>query len=217
MGNVFFYMTISVDGFVAGPADEVDRLFRWYFSGDTEIPIPGSPTLRVSKESAEVLLDASSTGGAMVTGRRNFDIAQAWGGNPPTSPCFVLTHSVPDDWAHEGSPFVFVTDGIESAIGQAKDAAGERDVEIGTPTVLQQALNAGLVDEIHIDLVPLLLGRESACSITSRSSPPISRSSASCRRLASRTFAIALRYSRRSRSLLSNSPCHFVITNSASQ
>jgi dihydrofolate reductase len=95
----------------------------------------------------------------MVTGRRNFDIAQAWGGNPPTSPCFVLTHSVPDDWANEGSPFVFVTDGIESAIGQAKQAAGEKAVEIGTPTVLQQALNAGLVDEIHIDLVPLLLGR----------------------------------------------------------
>ena len=154
MGKVFFYMTVSVDGFVAGPADEVDRLFRWYFSGDTEIPIPGSPTLRVSKESAEILLDPSRTGGAMVTGRRNFDIAQAWGGNPPTSPCFVLTHSVPDDWAHEGSPFVFVTDGIESAIGQAKQAAGEKDVEIGTPTVLQQALNAGLVDEIHIDLVP---------------------------------------------------------------
>ena len=126
MGKVFFYMTVSVDGFVAGPADEVDRLFRWYFSGDTEIPIPGSPTLRVSKESAEILLDPSRTGGAMVTGRRNFDIAQAWGGNPPTSPCFVLTHSVPDDWAHEGSPFVFVTDGIESAIGQAKQAAGEQ-------------------------------------------------------------------------------------------
>ena len=159
MGKVFFYMTVSVDGFVAGPADEVDRLFRWYFSGDTEIPIPGSPTLRVSKESAEILLDPSRTGGAMVTGRRNFDIAQAWGGNPPTSPCFVLTHSVPDDWTHEGSPFVFVTDGIESAIRQAKEAAADKDVEIGTPTVLQQALNAGLVDEIHIDLVPLLLGR----------------------------------------------------------
>ena len=54
---------------------------------------------------------------------------------------------------------MFVTDGIESAIGQAKQAAGDKDVEIGTPTVLQQALNAGLVDEIHIDLVPLLLGQ----------------------------------------------------------
>jgi dihydrofolate reductase len=158
MGKVFFYMTVSLDGVVAGPNDNVERLFRWYFSGDVEIPIPGSPTLRVSPESAEVLLDASRTGGAMVTGRRNFDLAGAWGGNPPTSPCFVLTHNVPREWAGEGSPFIFVTDGIESAVQQAREAAGDRDVEIGTPSTFQQALNAGLVDEIHIDLVPILLG-----------------------------------------------------------
>jgi dihydrofolate reductase len=159
VGRVIFYMTVSVDGFVAGPNDEVDRLFGWYFSGDVEIPIPGSPTLRVSRESADVLLDAGRTGGAMVTGRRNFDLARGWGGNPPTSPCFVLTHSVPEGWSGEGSPFVFVTDGIESAIRQATEAAGDKDVEVGTPSMLQQALNAGLVDELHIDLAPILLGR----------------------------------------------------------
>jgi dihydrofolate reductase len=158
MGKVIFYMTVSVDGFVAGPDDNVDRLFRWYFSGDVEIPIPGSPTLRVSRESADVLLDASRTGGAMVTGRRNFDLTSGWGGTPPTSPCFVLTHSVPEEWSREGSPFVFVTDGIESAVRQANEAAGGRDVEIGTASTFQQALNAGLLDEIHIDLVPILLG-----------------------------------------------------------
>jgi dihydrofolate reductase len=159
VGKVIFYMTVSVDGFVAGPNDEVDRLFRWYFSGDTEIPIPGSPTLRVSRQSAEVLLDASRSGGAMVTGRRNFDLAHAWGGNPPTAPCFVLTHSVPQEWVKDGSPFVFVTDGIESAIRQAKDVAGDKDVEVGTASTFKQCLNAGLLDEIHIDLVPVLLGR----------------------------------------------------------
>lgn len=159
MGRVIFYMTVSVDGFVAGPNDEVDRLFAWYFGGDVEIPIPGSPTLRVSRESADVLLDATRSGGAMVTGRRNFDLARGWGGDPPTSPCFVVTHSVPKEWVSEGSPFVFVTDGIESAIRQAKEAAGDKDVEVGTPSMLQQALNAGLVDELHIDLAPILLGR----------------------------------------------------------
>jgi dihydrofolate reductase len=159
VGKVFFYMTVSADGFVAGPNDEVDRLFRWYFSGDVEIPIPGSPTLKVSRESAQVLLDPDRTGGAMVTGRRNFDIAGAWGGDPPTAPCFVLTHRVPQEWTTEGSPFVFVTDGIESAIRQAKAAAGDKDVEVGTPSTFQQCLNAGLLDEIHIDLVPILLGR----------------------------------------------------------
>ena len=190
MGKVFFYMTVSVDGFVAGPADEVDRLFRWYFSGDTEIPIPGSPTLKVSKESAEILLDASRTGGAMVTGRRNFDIAQAWGGNPPTSPCFVLTHSVPDDWAHEGSPFVFVTDGIESAIGQAKEAAGERMSRSARRPCSSRPSTPGWSTRSTSTSCRCSLAGGSASSITSRSSPPISRSSASCRRLASRTFAI---------------------------
>jgi dihydrofolate reductase len=159
MGKVYFYMTVSLDGFVAGPNDAVERLFEWYFSGDVEIPIPGSPTLRVSPESAEILLDASRTGGAMVTGRRNFDLAGGWRGNPPTSPCFVLTHHVPEDWTDDDSPFVFVTDGIESAVRQARAAAGEKDVEVGTPSTFQQALNAGLLDEIHIDLVPILLGR----------------------------------------------------------
>jgi dihydrofolate reductase len=158
MGNVIFHMTVSVDGFVAGQSDDVGRLFAWYFSGDVEIPIPGSPTLRVSRESADVLLDASRSGGAMVTGRRNFDLTGGWGGDPPTAPCFVLTHAVPEEWVGEGSPFVFVTDGIESAIRQAREAAGDKDVEVGTATVFQQALNAGLIDEIHIDLVPILLG-----------------------------------------------------------
>ena len=151
-------MTVSVDGFIAGPNDEVDRLFRWYFGGDTEIPIPGSPTLKVSRESAEVLLDAGRAGGAMVTGRHNFDVAGAWGGDPPTSPCFVVTHSVPKEWAGEGSPFVFVTEGIETAIRLAKEAAGDKDVEVGTASTLQQCLNAGLLDEIHIDVAPILLG-----------------------------------------------------------
>ena len=161
MGKVFFYMTVSVDGFVAG--DRRTRLTGCFAGTSAATPRSrsrGRRRLRVSKESAEVLLDASRTGGAMVTGRRNFDIAQAWGGNPPTSPCFVLTHSVPDDWAHEGSPFIFVTDGIESAIRQAKQAAGDKGRgPLHRQHLLQQALNAGLVDEIHMDLVPLLLGQ----------------------------------------------------------
>lgn len=168
MGKVVFNMTVSVDGFVAGPNDSPekglgeggDALFNWYFSGDTEIPISdGNMVLKVSPQSAEILKEAFANSGAGVWGKRTFDIAGAWGGHPPGSPCFVVTHHVPQEWVYEGSPFTFVTDGVESAIRQAKQAAGDRDVVVCTTTILQQCLNLGLMDEIHIDVAPLLLGK----------------------------------------------------------
>ncbi|MCB0196235.1 MAG: dihydrofolate reductase family protein [Anaerolineae bacterium] len=167
MGKVVFNMTMSLDGFVAGPndgpdnglGDGGDRLFDWYFSGDTEVPISdGQMVLKVSARSAEILKEAITSSGAGIWGRRTFDIAGAWGGHPPGTPCFIVTHTVPQEWVKDGSPFVFVTDGVESAIRQAKEAAGDKNVAISTPSILQQALKAGLVDEIYIDLVPVLLG-----------------------------------------------------------
>ena len=167
MGKVTFNMTVSLDGFVAGPndgpenglGDGGDRLFDWYFSGDTEIPISdGNMVLKVSSESAEIMQETFRTYGAGVWGRRTFDIAKAWGGHPPGTPCFIVTHTVPQEWVKEGSPFIFVTDGIESAIRQAKKAAGDKDVVVCTASILQQCLNAKLMDEIHIDVVPILLG-----------------------------------------------------------
>ncbi len=167
MGKVIFNMTMSLDGFVAGPndgpenglGDGGDALFKWYFSGDTEISIGGgSPMLKVSLQSAELLKEAIETTGAMVTGRKTFDIARGWGGHPPGAPCFVVTHTIPPEWVKDGSPFIFVTDGIESAIRQAKQAAGDKNVVVSTASTLQQSLKAGLVDEIHIDVAPILLG-----------------------------------------------------------
>ncbi len=167
MGKVTFNMTMSLDGFVAGPndgpenglGDGGDGLFTWYFSGDTEVLMSeGVPPLKVSKQSAEILKEAISSYGAGVWGRRTFDIAHAWGGNPPGSPAFIVTHNVPQEWVKEGSPFIFVTDGVESAIRQAKEAAGDKDVVICTPSILQQALKLGLVDEIHVDVAPILIG-----------------------------------------------------------
>ena len=87
-----------------------------------------------------------------------FDIANAWGGNPPLAPCFIVTHTAPSEWVKDGSPFIFVTDGIESAIRQAKQAAGNKDVAVSTASLTQQCLKAGLLDAIHIDLAPVLLG-----------------------------------------------------------
>ena len=167
MGKVTFNMTMSLDGFVAGPNDGPENglgdggegLFNWYFSGDTEVFMSeGVPPLKVSKQSAEILKEAISNAGAGIWGRRTFDIAHAWGGNPPGSPAFIVTHNVPQEWVKEGSPFIFITDGVESAIRQAKKAAGDKDVVICTPSILQQALRAGLVDEIHVDVAPMLIG-----------------------------------------------------------
>jgi dihydrofolate reductase len=97
--------------------------------------------------------------GAFVTGRRTFDFANGWGGRPPLGvPTFVVTHTVPQEWAYEGSPFTFVTDGVESAVEQAKAIAEDKNVTVGAASIAQQSIRAGLLDEIHVDLVPVLLG-----------------------------------------------------------
>ena len=167
MGKVSTGLSMSLDSFIAGTNDGPgsrlgeggERLFAWYSSGDTEYRPPGTEmVVRVSPQSAELLREAHSKMGAFVTGRRTFDITNGWGGSPPLGvPTFVLTHTVPQEWVYEGSPFTFVTDGIESAVEQAKALAGEKDVAVGAASIVQQCIRAGLLDEIHIDLVPVLL------------------------------------------------------------
>lgn len=169
MGKVATGLTMSLDGFIAAPNDGPEhplgeggmRLFDWYSSGDTEYTVPsGEMTFMVSEQSAELLNEVFSSIGAIVTGRRTFDITNGWGGRHPLDvPVFVLTHNPPDDWGHEDAPFTFVTDGIESAVAQAKkEVAGEKTVAVGAASLAQQCLKAGLLDEVHIDLVPVLLG-----------------------------------------------------------
>jgi dihydrofolate reductase len=162
-------LTMSLDGFIAGPNDGPEqplgeggmRLFDWYSAGDTDYGLPGTEMVfRVSPQSVELLREAHARMGAFVTGRRTFDITNGWGGNPPLGvPTFVVTHSAPpQEWVYEGSPFTFVTDGVESAVEQAKAAADDKDVAVGAASIVQQCIGAGLLDEIHIDLVPVLLG-----------------------------------------------------------
>ncbi len=168
MGKVIFENSMSLDGFVAGPNDGPGnglgdggmRLFDWYSSGDTALPLPGTDMVfKISRASAEVLREEWGKLGAMVAGRRMFDIANAWGGTPPGGgPCFIVTHNPPQEWVKEGSPFTFVTDGVESAVAKAKQAAGDKNVSISSASVMQQCLKAGLLDELHIDLAPVLLG-----------------------------------------------------------
>ena len=160
MGKVGTGFATSLDGFIARPDGEVGPLFDWYFGGDTEYRVPsGGLTLRVSPQSADLLRESYAKMGALVVGRRHFDHTRGWGGRHPMDlPVFVVTHTVPQDWVYEGSPFTFVTDGVESAVERATEAAGDKGVGVGGANVAQQCIKAGLVDEIGVDLVPILLG-----------------------------------------------------------
>ena len=168
VGKVATGLSMSLDGFIAGPndgpqsplGDGGERLFAWYSSGDTEYRLPGTEMVfKVSPQSTELLQEAHSKMGAFVTGRRTFDITNGWGGRPPLGvPTFVVTHMAPQEWVYEGSPFTFVTDGVESAVEKAKEAAGDKNVAVGAASIAQQCIRAGLLDEIHVDLVPVLLG-----------------------------------------------------------
>lgn len=161
MGKVLAGFAMSVDGFIADANDDVQPLFKWLANGDTAFAVPGTEMVfMTSPASAEHYRELFETTGAHVTGRRDFDVSRAWGGKHPLSvPVFVVTHTAPQKWTQEGSPFSFVTEGIERAIEQAQAVAGNRNVVVGGSTILQQCLRAGLIDEIHIDLVPVLLGR----------------------------------------------------------
>ncbi len=161
MGSVGIGFSMSLDGFIAGPNDEVDRLFQWYFTGNTERTVSsGDQDFKMSSDGAEFIEGAARSVGALVTARRTFDVAHAWGGKHPMDvPIVVVTHRVPQEWVRDGSPFTFVTDGVESAIRKAKQIAGDKDIAVGAPSVAQQCLKAGLIDQINIDLVPVLLGK----------------------------------------------------------
>ena len=168
MGKVSTGLSMSLDGFIAGPNDGPgaplgeggERLFAWYSGGDTEYWLPGTEMVfEVSRQSAEMLREAHAGMGAFVTGRRTLDIANGWGGDPPLGvPTFVATHTAPEEWVYEGFPFQFVTDGVEEAVERARAVAGDKGVSVGAASIAQQCIRAGILDEIHVDLVPVLLG-----------------------------------------------------------
>jgi dihydrofolate reductase len=168
MGNVIVSLSMSLDGFIAGSNDGPENplgdggelLFKWYSSGDTDYEWPdGEMVSKVSSASADLLWKSVITIGALVTGRSTFEIAKGWGGKHTLNvPVFVVTHHIQHDWVDEDAPFTIVTDGVVSAIKQAKDVAGDKNIAVCAANLAQQCISAGLVDEIHIDLVPVLLG-----------------------------------------------------------
>jgi dihydrofolate reductase len=159
MAKVMAGACMSLDGYIAGPGESgFEHLFRWLGDGEVEAPTAQPDrVLRMSAASAGHMREQQADTGALVVGRRLFDLTKAWGGTHPFGvPVFVVTHHAPAGW--EGTPFTFVTDGIESAVEQAKAVAGDRWVGVNGGSMAQQCLTAGLLDELRIDLIPVLLG-----------------------------------------------------------
>jgi len=161
MSKIVALMSMSLDGFVADRNDGVGEVFDWYMhSGDVAFETGGSDpmTFHVSPASAEHLRGLWSELGAVITGRRTFEVADGWGGNHAWGPAYVLTHEIPDGWPRPGSTVHFVRNGLESAVEQAKAAAGDKSVAVHGADTIQQLLNAGLLDDLCIDVSAVLLG-----------------------------------------------------------
>jgi len=149
MGVVFLDITMSLDGFIAGMEDDVERLHDWIVDFRTG-----------AFKQSEVLNELFERTGAIVAGRRVYELTSGWGGDHPIRgvPLFVLAHSIPDSVPQGETAFTFVSDGIEVAIREAKKAAGGKDVYVlGGAAVAQQCLRASLLDEINVHIAPVLL------------------------------------------------------------
>src|SRR5205823_684597 len=179
MSKLRFRISMSLDGFVAGPSQSVDnplglggmRLHEWVLPLAVWRATHGLEGGEIN-ESTRVVEESLANIGATVMGRNMFgghpgpwDAKKPWNGwwgvNPPFHHAvFVLTHHAREPLSLEGgTTFTFVTDGIESALRQAREAAGGKDVSLaGGANAAQQFLAAGLVDEMEINLVPVLLG-----------------------------------------------------------
>jgi dihydrofolate reductase len=146
-------MSMSLDGYVSTPDDYLggaggERLHEWADAAS------GHPVV------VEAFVSEWRAAGAVLTGRRTAELMDHWGGSHDGLPIFVVSHRPPGPAARWGYPLVtYVTDGIESAMAQAKAAAGDKDVQVRGASVAQSALEAGVLDEVSIHLIPVLLGR----------------------------------------------------------
>jgi dihydrofolate reductase len=150
MGKVMFGLSVSLDGFIADKSDDISEVFAWFASAWDRL--------------YEVMGDALNETGAVIMGRRSFDMIyseQGWvfpDGTAPDWPVIVLQSQARAPVKKGKTQFYFVTDGIESAIAQAQELAGEKRVALHGASAVQQALKAGLLDELQMDIAPVLLG-----------------------------------------------------------
>ncbi|SDU62564.1 dihydrofolate reductase family protein [Jiangella alkaliphila] len=159
MGKVFSHMTMSLDGFIAEPDDQIGELFEWYGAGDVVVPSANEDiSFHLDEPGAAMLRELTEDTGALIVGRRLFDITDGWGDRHPVgAPVVVVTHRPPDDAAAKWPNTTFV-DGVAAGVERAKQIAGDQNVTIASANITQQALALGLVDEVCVSLVPVLFG-----------------------------------------------------------
>jgi dihydrofolate reductase len=159
MSKVLSHMTMSLDGYIAQPDDQVGELFEWYGAGDTAVTSHNEDiSFNVDPASAEMLNDLIQQAGALIAGRHLFDLTDGWGDKHPAADrVVVVTHEPPTNAAQRWPNTTFV-DGVQAAVDTAKELAGDKNVMIASPTITQQALELGLVDEVCVSLIPVLFG-----------------------------------------------------------
>lgn len=157
MGNVVMNASVSVDGFIAAEDDDPGPLFEWLVSGD--VPLDDSGVLKVSQASYDHIRPYWDQIAVTIAGRRVFDLTDGWDGTPPSGVdhVVVVTHRPPPDGWERNAQFHFV-DGIDAAVAKAKELAGDRTVEVAAGDVGGQVFAAGLVDEVRMDVAPVVLG-----------------------------------------------------------
>src|SRR3712207_6541858 len=151
---------VSLDGFIADDNDGVGPLFDWLDYGDVAWSFPGTDgESRTTQASADFMLSHYRNLAANVIGRRLFDLTNGWNGKPAAGEhVFVVTHQPPTDWEYaDSAPFTFV-DGVEKAIATAKEFAGDRDVDVAAGQIGGQALKLGLIDQVVVNVVPVVFG-----------------------------------------------------------
>ena len=171
MSAVFADLGISLDGFIAGPnagpdnalGDGGGRIHQWQYEVEAWRERQSQAGGQVNRDH-EIAEEKFARAGAYVMGRRMFDEGEVGWPDPPPfrAPVFVLTHHPREPWVRQGgTTFTFVTDGIASAVEQAREAARGKDVHVaGGAATVQQALNAGLLDELQLHLAPVVLGAD---------------------------------------------------------
>ncbi len=161
MANVVVQAVASLDGYIARPDDLPGPIFDWYEAGDVDLTFNSADhTFHVSQASADYL-DMSGVRCQLI-GRHLFDFVDGWGGLPIVGErVFVVTHRDADEWRerYPDAPYTFCTDGVEDAVRQATEHAGDGTVIVCAGEVGGQVVAAGLADELAIDLAPVFLGQ----------------------------------------------------------